>query len=125
MTMASAQWPRRRYRAASSRDRREAGHRAGRQLHVHDVTQPLGHEILDVHVERGGGAEGLCVARPAEAFVALRTIGWHAQEIATLAPLDVRLELVEVRVGALEAPAERHRAKTTRPTMALGSGVPG
>src|ERR1051326_6249533 len=65
---------------------------------------PLREEAGDVHVERGGAREHLRVAGPAEALVALRTVGGDVEEIAALSPDDVLLQPVDQRIGRLERP---------------------
>src|SRR5215218_4859690 len=57
-----------------------------------DVLQPLREEPRDVHVEGSGRREGLRVARPPKALIALRAIGRHIHEVALLPPLDVVLQ---------------------------------
>ena len=78
-------------------------HLVGRQ-----VGQPLGEEPGYVHVERGGSAENLRIASPAQALVALRAVGGHVEEIPFLSPGDVVLELVEHRVRCFERSGDPH-----------------
>jgi hypothetical protein len=75
------------------------GDRAVLVLRVPQVEQPFPQEAADVVVERRGGREDLRVAGPAEAFVALRAVGRHREEVAALAPDDVLLQLGEALVG--------------------------
>src|SRR5215211_9107755 len=76
------------------------GESAFGRLGVFDVGHPLLEEGGDVHVEGGRADEDLGVAHPTEALVALRAVGRHAEEVATLAPDDVLLEFVNQRAGA-------------------------
>ena len=66
------------------------------------VPQPLREEGGHVEVEGGGPAEGLGVAGPAQALVALGAVGGDVQEVALLPPADVVLELIDQLVRALE-----------------------
>ena len=77
-------------------------------LAVGQVDQPLGEEGLDVAVERGRADVDLGVARPAQPLVALGAVGGDVDEVGPLGPVDVAVQLVEHRVGALE-PADDGR----------------
>ena len=64
-----------------------------------EVAQPRHPERLGVQQRVGGRREGLRVAGPAEALVALRAVGRHRDEVVALGPQHVRVELVERRVA--------------------------
>ena len=66
------------------------------------VLQPFGVEGRDIGVEAGGAGEDLGIAGPAQALIALRAVGRDVHEIAFLAPLNVVLQLIDHRIGALE-----------------------
>jgi hypothetical protein len=82
-------------------------HAPVRSLRIREIGEPLREEPRHVHVERRRADEDLCITRPAEAFVALRTVGRHVDEVAPLAPDNVLLESVEPLVGAGELPRDR------------------
>ncbi len=67
-------------------------------LALAQVVQPFAVEGARVGIIGSRACEHLCVARPAEAFVALWAVGGHAQEIVALAPDDVAVKLVHVRM---------------------------
>ena len=71
-------------------------------LRVGDVLQPLREEAGDVHVVAGGADKDLRVAGPSEAFVALRAISGHAQEISALTPDDVLVKAIQIGIGTFE-----------------------
>ncbi len=90
-----------RWRAVAGGDTRcDVGKGAIAGLRVVDVDQPLGEERRDIHRVRRGRDEDLRVAHPAEALVALRAVGGHAEVVATLAPQDVGEQAVQARIGA-------------------------
>ena len=53
---------------------------------------------MNIPVEGSGRRKCLRITGPAQAFIALGTVGGHIQEITLLAPLDVVLQLVYKRV---------------------------
>ena len=67
------------------------------------VIQPFTVEGTCVRIIGSRACEHLCVARPTEAFVALRAVGGHAQEIVALAPDDVAVKLVYVRMASFKS----------------------
>ena len=89
-------------------DRRDHGELAVGALAVGQVDQPLGEERLHVAVERGRADVDLGVAGPAQPLVALGAVGGDVDEVGSLRPVDVAVQLVEHRVGAVE-PADDGR----------------
>ncbi len=74
------------------------------RLVVADVLGELGKEGGQVHVEDRGLGEGLDVAHPAEALVALGAVVGRAHEVGALRPEEVAHELIEGGIRALELP---------------------
>ena len=76
------------------------------------VACQVAHELFEersaVHVEQSRIAENLDIARPAHAFVALRTICRHIQEIAALTPQDVVHQTVQLLVACDETACLLH-----------------
>src|SRR5208337_4521003 len=85
-------------------------------LAVDQVDQPLIEECLDVAVERDRADVNLGIAGPPQSLVALGAVGGDVDEVGSLGPVAVAMELVEHRVGALE-PAHDGRV--------AGKGDPG
>ena len=83
-------------------------HTAGKLLFLLHVEQVLAVEGIGVHVERGGGTKYLRVTRPTHAFVTLRAIRGHIEEIALLTPHRVGDEPVHLLVGGLEPTGTIH-----------------
>ena len=79
------------------------------------VDQPVGEEGLDVEQVRRGRRERGDVTGPAEPLVALRAVGRQVEEVALGAPHDVAVQLVEVRLGALEEAGARAGRSGRRP----------
>ena len=101
---------------------RVLGRSSSLELGIH---QPVREERLDVAEERRRRREDGEVARPAEALVALRTVGGHAEEVALHAPLDVAVQLIEQRVGALErCRSARCRCRRRPPSARRGRSRP-
>ena len=69
-------------------------------MRVAQVAHPFAVEVLGVGVVQRRAGKYLCVARPAEALVPLRTVGRHAQEVAPLSPPYITIQLVDARVRA-------------------------
>ena len=79
-----------------------------RHLVCGEVVQPLAHEPVHVVVIGGRLAEDLRVARPAQAFIPLRAVRRHVEEIAALPPKHVGEELIQlgIRAGDMARPAD-------------------
>ena len=58
------------------------------------IVQILLEEGGGMHVEAGGAGEGLRVAGPAQALVALGAVGWDIDKISSLAPYDIFVQAV-------------------------------
>ena len=69
-------------------------------VQCHDI---LREELPHIHVVRRRSAEYLRVARPAHAFVALRAVRGHRQEIAALSPVGIGPQLIYQRRRAVKA----------------------
>jgi hypothetical protein len=64
-------------------------------IHIH---QPFGEKCRHVRIVSGGPDENLGISHPPQSLIPLRTVGWDAQIIAALAPLDIGLQLIDPRV---------------------------
>ena len=87
------------------------------------VPDELVEERRAVVVEARGAAEGLDVARPAEALVALRAVGRHVEEVAALAPDGVEEEAVQLLVSGLDVSGARQVRVDHEPAEVLRIGV--
>ncbi len=90
-------------------------------LAIRNVAKPLGEKGRHVAVVCCSSTKDLGVAHPAKTLVALGAIHWNAQEIPPLAPLDVRLKLIDARVGT----GERATAWNIRPDDHTREGLSG
>jgi hypothetical protein len=64
----------------------DEGNTPVRKLIGRKILQPLREESGDIHIECGGRGKDLCITRPTETLVALRTIGWDIQRRVMRAP---------------------------------------
>ena len=71
-------------------------------LCITHVAHPFLVEVAGIAIVEASHRIDLCVGRPAHAFVALRTVGWYADEIRALSPHDVAVELIDVLVAGAE-----------------------
>ena len=76
----------------------------------------------EVHVVGGGAPEDLRVRSPAEALVALRAVGGHADKVGALAPEDVAPELVDHGAAGVQVDGERRVGVKTAVVMAAIAG---
>ena len=92
-----------------------------------NVTEPLTEEVFHVEVDRGGTAEDLRVARPAETLVSLRTVGRDVEVVRLLTPDDVVVELIDLLVAADVSARALHvrvdRNRTERIGIDLVEGI--
>src|SRR5258708_9803049 len=79
-------------------------------LGIHDIPGELAVERGHIHVETGRAGEYLGVAHPAQALIHLRAVRGDAVVVASLAPADVVLYLVDKRAGSINGAADRHVA---------------
>src|SRR5262249_9798912 len=87
--------------------RRNVGEGAVSTLRIANVGAELVREGGEVGIERRRAPEDFGIAHPAQALVALRAIGGHAQKVSALAPKDIAPQLVHGFVGGLELNRER------------------
>src|ERR1035437_1348191 len=59
-------------------------------------------ERIEIGVERCGAPEDLRISHPAQPFISLRAVGWHAFEVAALAPKDVVPQPVHSRISGVK-----------------------
>ena len=71
-------------------------------LGIHQVDHPFSKEGGHILIIATSADEDLSVASPAQAFVTLRTIGWHFQVVGTLPPQDVAMQLIQHRIRTLK-----------------------
>ncbi len=83
---------------SATNEGRDVSKRSVRALGVFNILAPFGEKARDVHVVAGSTDKNLRVTHPAEALVALRTIRRHCEEVTTLPPGDVLVELIHKRV---------------------------
>ena len=62
------------------------------------VFQPFRIESGRIHIEAGCGRKNLCISRPSQSLIPLRTIGGYIQKIPLQSPDDVVLQLVDQRI---------------------------
>ena len=67
-------------------------------LSFHQFTKPLGVECPHFSIVDGRGDIRLRIAGPTHALIALRTVGRQVNEVGTLRPDDVAVELVDHRI---------------------------
>ena len=89
------------------------------------VAQPLGKELLRVKIHAGGAGKDLRIAHPAQALVALGTIGGNVHKIALLAPDDVGEQLVQHGLGGSDMAGAPHVAVHGNAGEAVQRDLPG
>ena len=65
-------------------------------------------------------AENLRIAGPAEAFIALRTVGRQIDEVSALTPFDVFNQTVQIRIGGAQRTGLRHFAVKNERRKCIG-----
>ena len=101
------------------------GHVAVHRLLQGQVAQVLAEEGVGVHVQTGGAAEDLGVARPAHALVPLGAVGGAVHEVGLLPPQAVAEQLIYPGVGALEAAGGAHVGVDRHALKGVGIDLPG
>ena len=64
------------------------------------VRKPFAEELFNIEIVCTGAAEHLCVARPAETLVALRTVRRDVEIVASLTPENIVIKLIHFFVAA-------------------------
>ncbi len=71
----------------------------------------------------GGWCKHLNITGPTESFVALRTVYWKRNEVATRLPDDIAMQLIDLLMGGLEGFSPTHIARENHRGEVLLSDV--
>ena len=100
--------------------RRDIGIGSGCQLVIRQIAEPFFKKGFYIVIECSSSNEDLGIARPADALIALRTIGRHIEEVATLSPDYISLKTVDEWIRAFKCSSLLHIGAKHNPCHGRG-----